>query len=69
MSEAGDRNAPYPKGPRESDAEIKRLRTINAELLAAVKGVLNVDDYDSGAWHEAWVCVRAAIAKAEEPAP
>lgn len=48
-------------GPRdETDAELERLRSINADLLAAAKAVL-ADDSDL----QVWADLKDAIAKAE----
>ena len=54
-------------------AEIERLSAINAALLAAAKEVIALtmwseDGFDHMAAH-AYIRLRTAIAKAEEPAP
>jgi hypothetical protein len=51
---------PFPDGPR--DAEIARLRTENAELLAVLKEVVRISDRK----HDAWYAAHAVIAKANQ---
>lgn len=49
---------------RVAESEIKRLRATNAELLAALEGLLSATGVD--AYHAAEDAAHAAIAKAKE---
>jgi hypothetical protein len=46
----------------KAEAELRRLHAVNAELLAALKGLLNSDDWER---RDACTAARTAIAKAE----
>ena len=47
------------------EAEWNRLRAVNSELLAAIKGLINTSQASPAEWVEACADVAAAIARAE----
>ncbi len=55
----------------EAAAELRRLHSVNAELLGALKAILEAkSDFDEGEAHKiARAAIRAAIARTEEVKP
>jgi hypothetical protein len=63
--ELEDCRTPMPR-ERRAAAELRRLHAVNAELVEALKGLLNSDAWER---RDACAAARAAIARAEEVKP
>ena len=49
------------------EAELSRLRAVNAELVEALRGIFEITDRDHVAWHKAHAALRHALAEQVKP--